>query len=107
MPSLEKLKLNGLVNADGFVINSKWLNLFEFCSSLAKVTVNVSLEQDTHFYYNELIQEVLREINLDLRSMDDDCEHYLNEINQHRRWNLSGIFIKQNRHIKGKNQTSS
>ena len=44
----------------------------------------MSLEQDTHFYCNELIQEALREINLDLRSMDDDCEHYLNEINQHR-----------------------
>ena len=107
MPSLVKLKLNGLVNADGFVINNKRLNLFEFCSSLAKVTVNVSLEQDTYFYYNELIQEALRKINLDLRSMDDDCEHYLNEIDQHRWWNLSGIIVKQDRHIKGKNQTSS
>ena len=107
MPSLVKLKLNGLVNVDGFVINNKLLNLFEFCSSLAKVVVNVSLEQDTHFYYNELIQEALREINLDIRSMDDDCEHYLNEINQHRWWNLSGIIVKQDRHIKGKNQTSS
>jgi hypothetical protein len=107
MPSLVKLKLNGLVDADGFVINNKWLNLFEFCSSLVKVTVNVSLEHDTNSYYNELILAALREINLGLRCIDDDCEYYLNGRNQHRWWKLSGIIVKQDRHIKGKHQTSS
>jgi hypothetical protein len=107
MPSLVKLKLNGLVDADGFVINNKWLNLFEFCSSLVKVTVNVSLEHDTNSYYNELIQAALHEINLDLRCIEDDCECYSNGRNQHRWWNLSGIIVKQDRHIKGKHQTFS
>jgi hypothetical protein len=94
MPSLVKLKLNGLVDAEGFVINSKWLNLFQSNSSLLKVTVSLSLEQDTNSCYNELIQTVLHEINLNLRCLDDDCEYYSNGRNQQRWWNLSGIIIK-------------
>jgi hypothetical protein len=99
MPSLVKFKLNGLVDADGFVINNKWLDLFEFCSSLVKVTVNVSLEEDINSYYNELIQATLREINLDLRCIDDDCEYYSDGRSQRRWWNLSGIIVKLDRYI--------
>jgi hypothetical protein len=102
MPSLVKLKLKGFVDADGFVINSKWHTLFEFCSSLVKVTVNVSLEQDTNSYYNELDQAALREINLDLRCTDDDCEYYSDGRDQQRWWNLSGVILKQDRYIKEK-----
>ena len=50
MPSLVKLKLNGLLDVEGFVINHKWLNLFESCPSLDTVTVNVSMEQGTIFF---------------------------------------------------------
>ena len=107
MPSLVKLKLNGLVDADGFVINNKWLHLFEFCSSLLKVTVSLSLEQDTNSCYNELIQTILHEINLSLRCIDNDCEYYFDRRDQYQWWNLSGIIIKQDGHIKGKHQTPS
>lgn len=95
MPLIKKLRLSGLVDAEGFVISNKWLNLFEFCSSLIKITINVSLQHDTNFYYNEAIQTILREMNLDFRRTYDDCEHYLNQINQHHWWNLSGTVIKQ------------
>jgi hypothetical protein len=105
-PFLVKLKLNGLVDAEGFVINNKWLNLFESSSSLVTVTVSLSLEQDTNSYYNELILEDLREINIGLSCIDDDCEHYSNGRNKHRWWNLSGIIVKQDRRIKGKHPTS-
>lgn len=107
MPSLVKLKLNGLVDADGYVIDNKWLSLFEFCSSLNRIIVNVSLEQDSIYYYDELVQEVLRRINLDLSLIDNDFENYLNVQNQHRWWNLSGRVVKQNRHVKGKYETFS
>lgn len=106
MPSLVKLKLKGLADAEGFVINNKWLDLFESCSSLLKVTVSLSLEQDINFCYDELNQTVLHEINLNLTCIDDDCEHYVDRRNQRRWWNLSGIIVKQDGHIKGKHQTS-
>jgi hypothetical protein len=98
MPSLIKLKLNGLIDAEGFVINYKWLDLFESCPTLDIVTVNLSLEQNTNFFPIDMIQTSLREVNLNLICMNDDCEHYSDERNQHRWWILSGIITKQHEH---------
>ena len=99
IPSLVKLKLNGLIDAEGFVINHKWLDLFESCPSLCIVTVNVSLERDINFFCIDMIQTTLRKINLNLICIDDDCNYYSDERNQHRWWNLSGIINKQYEHI--------
>lgn len=93
-PALAKLKLNGLVDAEGFVINNRWLYLFEFCPSLFKVIVSLSLESGINSSYNELIQTDLHEINLNLKCINDECEYYLDETDQHRWWNLSGTIIK-------------
>lgn len=95
MPSLVKLKLKGLVGGEGFIIDHKWLSLFESCSSLAIVQVNVSVEKDTHYFCSDMIEEALREINLNLRCIDDDYEYYSDKRNEHRWWNLSGIITKQ------------
>lgn len=105
MPSLVKLNLKGLVDAEGFVINNQWLHLFESCSSLLKITVSLSLEEDTNSYFDKLMQAALRELNLNLRRVDDDCACHFDTRLQCRWWNLSGMIIKQNRHIKGEDQT--
>ena len=97
-PSLVKLKLKGLINSEGYVINHKWLNLFESCPSLDTVTVNASLERDTNFFCIDMVRTVLGEINLNLICMDDDCDYHSDERNQHRWWNLSGIIAKQHEH---------
>jgi hypothetical protein len=93
-PALVKLKLKGLVDGEGFVINHKWINLFQSCLSLVVVIVNVSLENETHSFCSKMIQTSLCEINLDLRSIDDDCGYYLSGINQQRWWKLSGMIIR-------------
>ncbi|CAF5185412.1 unnamed protein product [Rotaria magnacalcarata] len=95
MPSLIKLKLKGLVGGEGFIINHKWLNLFESCSSLAVVQVNVSLEKDTNYFCINMIQAALREINLNLRCIEDDYDYYFTGESQQRWWNLSGMIMKQ------------
>ncbi|UJR24342.1 hypothetical protein I4U23_005719 [Adineta vaga] len=97
--SVLKLKLSGLVNAEGFVVNDKWLNLFQSCPSLITVIVSVSLEQDTTSPYNATIQKHLREISLDLKCIDEDGEYYSDERNQCRWWNLSGNVIKRHKYI--------
>jgi hypothetical protein len=98
-PSLMKLKLNGLVNGEGFVINNKWHTLFKSCSSLIVVIVSVSLEEDTNSFRSGIIQGALREINLHLKCIDDDYDYYLIERNQQRWWNLSGMIIRQHGHM--------
>ena len=107
MPSLVKLKLKGLVGGEGFVINHKWLDLFESCSSLAIVQVNVSLEKDTHYFCSDMIQATLREINLNLRCIEDDYEYYSDKRNDYRWWNLSGMVIKQHGHVVKSHQKNS
>lgn len=106
-PSLTKLKLNGIVYSEGFVINHKWLELFESCSSLATVIVNVSLEQDINSFFSQMFQIALSEINLNLKCTDDDSEYYLDERNNRRWWNLSGIIIKQHGQVAMKHQMTS
>ncbi|CAM4761621.1 unnamed protein product [Rotaria magnacalcarata] len=98
MPSLIKLKLKGLVGGEGFIINHKWLNLFESCSSLAIVQVNLSLERDTNYFCINMIQAALREINLNLRCIEDDYDYYFTGESQQRWWNLSGMIMKQQVH---------
>ena len=99
MPSLVKLKLNGIINSEGYVINDKWHNLFNSCSSLDSVTVNVSLERDNSFFDVDMVRAILGEINLNLICIDDDCDYYYSDKrNQHRWWNLSGIIAKQHEH---------
>lgn len=95
IPSLVKLKLTGLVNAEGFVNNHRWLELFELCTSLTVIQVNVSLEKDASYFCSDTIQMALREINLSLICAENACEYYLSEINQHRWWSLSGTIIRQ------------
>ena len=99
MPSLTKLKLNGLIDAEGFIINHKWLNLFEFCPSLNTINVNLSLESNTFFHCIDVIQTSLREMSLSLICLDDEYNDYSNERNQHHWWSLSGIIIKPHEHI--------
>jgi hypothetical protein len=98
MPSLVKLKLNGLINAEGFIFNYRWVNLFESCSSLETVIVNVSLERDTNYFCFEMIQTALRKMNLNLICIDDDYDYYSDGRNQHRWWTLSGIITRQHAH---------
>ncbi|CAF4618280.1 unnamed protein product [Rotaria magnacalcarata] len=52
-PCLVKLKLTGLVDADGFVVNQKWIRLFESAQTLVRTFVNVSLELDNESYHCE------------------------------------------------------
>jgi hypothetical protein len=99
MPSLVKLKLNGLIDAEGYIFNYRWVNLFESCSSLQTVIVNVSLERDNNYFCFEMIQTALRKINLNLMCIDDDYEYYSDGRNQHRWWTLSGIITRQHAHI--------
>jgi hypothetical protein len=98
MPSLAKIKLKGLTDAEGFVINHKWIDLFDSCSSLDTVIVNLSLERDTNYFCIDMIQMALREVNLNLICIDDDCDCYSDRRNQHRWWNLSGIITRQHGH---------
>lgn len=93
-PSLIKLKLNGLVNSEGFAINHKWLNLYESCACLVVVQVNLSLEDDSNSLCTEIIRMALCEINLYLKCIDNDQDYYLTGVSEHRWWNLSGMIIR-------------
>ncbi|CAF4964330.1 unnamed protein product, partial [Rotaria socialis] len=62
-PCLVKLKLTGLVDADGFVVNQKLIRLFESAQTLVRIFVNVSLELDNESYHCEKIQAPLCALN--------------------------------------------
>ncbi|CAF4952261.1 unnamed protein product, partial [Rotaria magnacalcarata] len=72
---LVKLKLTGLVDADGFVVNQMWIRLFESAQTLVRIFVNVSLELDNESYHCEKIQAPLCALNLSLicNGDDNDC----------------------------------
>jgi hypothetical protein len=99
MPSLVILKLNGLVDSEGFAIDHKWLHLLELAPSLVKVIVNVSLEEDTNSFCSDKIHAALREINLNLTCIEDDGDCYLSERNQQRWWDLTGMLIKHHGYV--------
>ncbi|CAF4424562.1 unnamed protein product, partial [Rotaria magnacalcarata] len=89
-PCLVKLKLAGLVDADGFVVNQRWIRLFESAQTLVRIFVNVSLELDNESYHCEKIQAPLCALNLSLicNGDDNDCNVYYGTVN--RWWSLRG-----------------
>ena len=95
IPCLIKLKLSGLVDDEGFVVNQRWIDLFDSAPSLVRIFVNMSLEQGRESYHYEKIQATLRALNLNLTCNDDDFDCYQNYGKVHRWWNLRGIMIKQ------------
>ncbi len=94
MPCIVKLKITGLVDADGFVVNQKWIHLFETAPTLLRIAVYLSLEQTNICYHCEKIQMSLCALNLSLACDADetDCYSYYGNIN--RWWRLSGIITK-------------
>jgi hypothetical protein len=94
IPCLTKLILTGLVNSDGFVINDRWIQLFESASTLARICVNLSLEQDKDSYHCEKLQTKLRAFNLQLICNEDDNDYYLSYERVHRWWMLTGIITR-------------
>lgn len=92
--SLIKLKLTGLVHDEAFINNEKWNHLFKLAPFLARIYVNLSLEQDKGFYYYEKFQTRLRILNLELNCTDDadDCHLYYGDKN--RWWSLKGVIIQ-------------
>ncbi|CAM4814230.1 unnamed protein product [Rotaria magnacalcarata] len=94
IPCLVKLKLTGLVEKDGYVVDQKWISLFESAPLLTRIFVNVSLQQVGESYHCENIQAPLCALNLKLVCNDgDDCYLYDGQI--HLWWSLRGVIIKQ------------
>ncbi|CAF4230040.1 unnamed protein product [Rotaria magnacalcarata] len=95
-PCLVKLKLTGLVDADGFVVNQRWIRLFESAQTLVRIFVNVSLELDDESYHCEKIQAPLCALNLSLicNCDDNDCNLYYGTVN--RWWSLRASSDVQN-----------
>ncbi|CAF4422189.1 unnamed protein product [Rotaria socialis] len=81
-PCLIKLKLTGLVDADDFVVNQRWIHLSESTPRLLRIFVNVSLEQSKELYHCEKIQAPLCALNLNLvcNGDDNDCNLYYGEL---------------------------
>ena len=95
IPCLVKLKLNGLVDEEGFVVNERWIDLFKSAHILARIFVDLSLEQGDKSYHCEKVQTRLRVFNLQLQCDDDndqDCYQYYGRA--YRWWNLKGIIIR-------------
>ena len=92
---LGKLKITGLVSADGFVVNQRWTHIFETTPTLLQIFVRVSLEQGDESYDCEKIQAPLCALNLSLVCLADetDCCLYYGKVS--RWWSLTGIITKQ------------
>ena len=90
-----KLKITGVVNADGFVVNQKWIHIFETTPTLLRIFVRVSLKQRDESYDCEKIQAPLCALNLSLVSLADetDCCLYYGKVS--RWWSLTDIITKQ------------
>lgn len=94
-PLLNKLKLNGLVDDEEFLVTHKWISLFQLCSSLEIVTVRLSLEENSNLFCKEIIQKNLSQINLNLKCLGDDNDYYITgREEQQRWWKLSGLITK-------------
>lgn len=93
-PTLTKLKLMGLIDSEGYIIDHRYIHLFQSCSSLVTVRVNVSSQIATHVFLSETNRKLLREFNLDLSSTDDDSDIFLCESNQQRWLKLSGTIVR-------------
>ena len=103
-PLLTKLKLSGLVDGDGFVCNYKWISLFNLCSSLNVVVVNLSLDENIHLFRKE-IQRALHQINLNLRCLDDGYDYYVTRQERQRWWQLSGTIMRHHALSGNNNET--
>lgn len=100
IPFLVKLKLTGLVDEEGFVVNDRWIDLFKSAHTLARVYVHLSLEQNDKSYSCEKLQNRLHAFNLQFRcdnDNDNDCYQYNG--NAHRWWTLKGIIIRPSDHL--------
>ena len=93
-PILTKLKLIGLIDSEGFIINHRWIHLFQSCSSLVIIKVNASLQIDTHFFFSETNRTLLREFNLELSPIHDDADIFSCESNQQNWLKLSGTIVR-------------
>lgn len=85
MPCLTKLKLSGLVNADGFVVNQRWISIFESSATLLRIFVDIFLAQNEELYDREKFHAPLKVLNLSLIADDDDdsdCALYSENINR-------------------------
>lgn len=98
-PCLKKLKITGLVDADGFVLNQRWIRFFETALSLSRIFVNVSLERNDESYHSEEIQAPLRALNLSLECDYDDTDYAMYYGTVERWWSLKGLIIRQTRCI--------
>lgn len=99
-PFLTKLKLTGLINPEGYVINHQWINLFYLCPSIDVVRVNLSLEEATNNFRKEAIQAALYKINLRLRCLDEEYDSCISEPTYQRWWKLSALLNRH--HLLGK-----
>ena len=97
-PCLKKLKITGLVDADGFVVNQRWICFFETAPSLSRIFVNVSLERNDESYHCEEIQAPLRALNLSLECDSDDTDYDMYYGSVNRWWSLKGLIIRQTRY---------
>lgn len=93
-PYLMKLKISGLVDADGFVVNQRWIRTFETAPSLSRICVDLSLERSAESYDYEEIQAPLRALNLSLTCDSDDTEYYSYYGTVNRWWSLKGMIIR-------------
>lgn len=93
-PILTKLKLMGLVNQEGFIVNHKWIHLFQSCPSLSAIIVNLSLQTDPYFHFNEMKQRLLREMDLNLALIDDESDIFSCETSDHRWLKLAGTVLR-------------
>ena len=94
IPCLDKLKLSGLIDDEGFVINQKWIHLFEAVPTLVQIFVNVFFEQGRESYHYENIQVTLRALNLNLMCNNDESGCY-SYYEQQRWWSLKGIVSRE------------
>ena len=97
--SLLKLKLTGLVDADGFVVNQRWNQLFESASTVLRIFVNLSLEQSDESYDGEKTQVPLCALNLTLVYDGDDAASSLYYGERNRWWFSRGIITKSESYI--------
>lgn len=95
MPNLVKLRLNGLVDDENFLMNQKWIHLLESTPCLTNVAVNLSFQKSASSCCPEELQVTLRDIHLNLTWNHDDCSYYSNSRNEDCWWQLVGVIIKQ------------
>ncbi len=92
---LVKLKLTGLANDDGFVVNPRWTDLFEYTPTLSQVFVDLSLEQANESFDCEEIRTSLLILNLFLLYDGDDADYHSYSGISKRWWCLRGVVSRQ------------